>query len=236
MSENKNLEILINIIIVAAGILIFIGALLPIAEGVIDFGIFKINLSGSVDISLAKSTISFNFLLNRISVEFFAIDLFALLGLYDIILSDLFPNLISSPILTFIPVLILIIGIFIALLGVLRLLHDFKILEGGDAILRNDSMVMTILFIIAAGAVIVLPIIEFVIVSTQVVDGAKMLHELFGILLFNEIFPELTTSATPLGGFYLTLISAIGLLVMFIILLTIATKAEGQSKAKTISS
>jgi uncharacterized membrane protein YidH (DUF202 family) len=150
-----------------------------------------------------------------ISVDWFSLSHFALLGLYDPLYGAIYSSLISSPILTLIPILILIIGIVIALLGVLRLLHHFDVIEGGDTILGHNSLIIAFILIIAAGAVAALAIIEFVIVSTKVLNGLKSFHEIFELLFAGSFLPELSTSAKPLAGLYLTLIPAAGIIVLF---------------------
>ena len=84
MNDKNILHIIVNIILMTAGILIFIASLLPIAEGVIDFGFIGIYIPGGLDITFAKSTITFNFILNKIEAEWFNLNLLSLLGFNDI--------------------------------------------------------------------------------------------------------------------------------------------------------
>ncbi len=232
MESKKTTNIVLSIILIAVGGLIIIGAMLPIGNGTLDFGFWGFNVTIGIGVTFTDINIIFNPLLGKFIVEYINplavldLDILYFLGVYDIVYAAIYTALVSSPILRWLMVFVIIAGIVIALFGVLKLLKVLEVIPGAENFLGERSIGLGIIFLIAGAAAIFLIIFEFILFSTQVLPGIKSFHELDAFAI-GTIFPEMNTKALPLAGFYIVLISAIGGLVVSIYLL-ITTRAPEQ--------
>jgi hypothetical protein len=191
---------IVGSIFIVIGALIFVGTLLPIASGLIDYGFFSISLSGDYDYSFAYITVRYNPLFNDLSAEFFSLENPYWAFAWSTLFYPIFYNaLFDSTIITILTVLILIIAITMIILGILNLFFGSR------------SSAPSIISLIAGGIVIVLSILEFIMFRNRILGGIKNLHEIIE-LIGGYILPGMTISARPLGGFYLILIPAIGVI------------------------
>jgi len=229
MDTNKLISYILYIVLITVGVLIFIGSMLPIGLGTLDFGFLGINLNSGPFITLSYIDVQYNPLLGRFIVDYFNIYeiILTFIGLYDLLYASLYDAMIASPILPGLMVIVLVAGILIALFGVSKLLKDAGVISGADSILGEGSNILAIIFIVLGAAATAVIIIEYILFSTQVIGGIKTLHEMLSLLIDGNIWLEMTTKAKPLAGFYLVLISAIGSVAISIYLI-IKEKAPEQ--------
>jgi len=199
MQSREVFKYIVGSIFIVIGALIFIGTFLPIGSGLIDYGLFGFSLSGGYGFGLSNITVRYNPLFNDLSAEFFSLfNPFWAFGWSTIFYPLFYNSLFNSTIFTILTVLILIIAIAVIIVGILNLF------------LGNKSSALSIICLVAGGIVIVLSIFEFIMFKNRILVGIKNLHEMIE-LNGGYILPAMTVSATPLGGFYLILIPAFGI-------------------------
>lgn len=213
------------------GILAFIGAFLPIARGTIDFGFFYYNIYTELNWTIIDLNVIFNPLLNKITAEWFdPLNIYVLLGITDQIHTLLFNFLFSIPMLTRLAFIILLVGIAIAVFGLLKLLKALNVIGGADAFLGSRSLILPVIFFACGGLLIVLLIVEFFIFKNKIMEGIATFEQ---ILRLPSFFLDLTTQTRPLAGFYLILIPALGVEAISIyLLITARAPEEAPTRAK----
>ncbi len=198
MQSKEYVKYIVGSISIILGALIFIGTFLPIVSGVIDFGIFGFSLSGGYGYNFTNITVKYNPLFNNLSAEFFNLLNPSWIFTWSLFYPVFYNTLFNSSIFAMLTILILIIALSVIILGILNLFFGSR------------SSAPSIICLVAGGIVIILSILLFIMFRNEVLLGIKTLHEMIEL---NEgyIWPGMTISATPLGGFYLTFIPALGI-------------------------
>ena len=224
MQSKEYVKYIVGSISIVIGTLILIGTFLPIASGLIDFGIYGFSLSGSFGFNFYYITVQYNPLFNNLSAVHTAPLEPYWVFLWSLTYPFFYNTLFNSTTFTLLAVLILIITIAVIILGILNVFFGDK------------SSAPSIICLVAGGIVIGLSILEFIMFRNKIVLEIKILHEMIS-LMGGTIWPESTISASPLGGFYLTFIPALGIigLSIFSVAFIHTQKREGETVGKEIS-